>query len=156
MIRCRFEDSKEVALRHTTVDGILFSDGRIVLVRRGEGIPESGKWALPGGYVERNETVAGALEREIFEEIRVKVTGASLFAVVSDPGRDAMDRQNISIVFVVTSWDGVPTVGEEVSSVDLFSLEEVPGEENMAADHRKIIDAYSHSLNTERAAPLVL
>ncbi len=47
--------------------------GELLLVRRARD-PGKGKWGLPGGFVDRNETIESALAREIEEETRLVVT----------------------------------------------------------------------------------
>lgn len=51
----------------TCVSAVVVEDGQLLLVRRGRG-PAAGEWALPGGRVERGETVAEAVTREVVEE----------------------------------------------------------------------------------------
>ncbi|MCA9131869.1 MAG: NUDIX domain-containing protein [Planctomycetales bacterium] len=47
--------------------------GELLLVRRARE-PGKGKWGLPGGFVDRQESVEQALAREIMEETRLVVT----------------------------------------------------------------------------------
>ncbi|MEM6777160.1 MAG: NUDIX domain-containing protein [Planctomycetota bacterium] len=56
---------------------IINSRGRLLLVRRSRD-PGAGKWGLPGGFVDRNETIESALHREIMEETGLKVTRQTL------------------------------------------------------------------------------
>ena len=49
------------------VGAIAVEDGRILLVRRGRGAAQ-GEWSIPGGRVERGETMAEAVVRELAEE----------------------------------------------------------------------------------------
>ncbi|MFG0262346.1 MAG: NUDIX domain-containing protein [Novipirellula sp. JB048] len=51
--------------------------GQLLLVRRARD-PERGKWGLPGGFVDRRETVEQALAREVFEETQLSIS-APLF-----------------------------------------------------------------------------
>ena len=57
-------------------------DGAVLLIRR----TDNGNWALPGGAVEMNESVAGAAVRETFEETGMQVEVTGLLGVYSDPG----------------------------------------------------------------------
>lgn len=156
MICCTFEDGGRATLRHTTVDGILVKDEGVILSRRADGMTEAGRWSFPGGYVDRDETVTQALEREVREEVAVAVRSAVLFAVVSDPKRDPIARQNVSLVFLVTEWDGVPRVGMEVSAIDVFDSDTIPVVQEMASDHHRILKLYFDWKETRRALPFVM
>ncbi|EMI21361.1 MutT/NUDIX family protein [Rhodopirellula maiorica SM1] len=46
---------------------------QLLLVRRARD-PEQGKWGLPGGFVDRSETIEQALAREVFEETRLRIS----------------------------------------------------------------------------------
>jgi ADP-ribose pyrophosphatase YjhB (NUDIX family) len=41
-----------------------------------------GQWTLPGGRLRGGETIAGAIEREVFEETGIRVAAGSLIEVV--------------------------------------------------------------------------
>ena len=48
-------------------------DGRIFVARRPEGKALAGGWEFPGGKIEAGETAEHALEREILEELEIKI-----------------------------------------------------------------------------------
>jgi len=62
-------------------------DGRVLLVRRAK---EPGKdlWTVPGGRLERNETLAQAVAREVREETGLIVEVGALACVVERMGDD--------------------------------------------------------------------
>lgn len=74
-----------------TVDIILFAGERVLLIRRG-GHPFLGKLALPGGFVEPNETVQQAAVRELLEETRAQDVVLKQLPVFSAPDRDPRTR----------------------------------------------------------------
>lgn len=82
----------------------------VLLVRRGEH-PFLGKWALPGGFLRKDETIEECALREIFEETNVSPTALMLVDVFSDTDRDPRGRV-ISNAFVsIISEEGVKAMG---------------------------------------------
>jgi len=56
------------------VGALLFKDGRVLLGHRTETRAEfAGVWDMVGGHVEQDESLAGALRRELKEELGVDV-----------------------------------------------------------------------------------
>ena len=55
------------------VCAIIECDGRFLIARRTEGRHLALKWEFPGGKVEPGESEVEALERELFEELQVRV-----------------------------------------------------------------------------------
>jgi bifunctional NMN adenylyltransferase/nudix hydrolase len=53
-----------------TVDAVVVQAGHVLLVRRKE-FPGEGQWALPGGFVQQNETLRQACIRELMEETKI-------------------------------------------------------------------------------------
>lgn len=56
--------------------GVVIRDGTVLLGQRVAGKPYAGWWEFPGGKVEKGETIAHALARELHEELGLEV-GAS-------------------------------------------------------------------------------
>lgn len=55
------------------VGGIVFIDGRVVLIKRRHE-PLAGQWSLPGGAIELGETLHEGLRRELREEIGIETS----------------------------------------------------------------------------------
>ena len=74
-----------------TADVIVFreiqSQHEVLLVQRGNH-PYIGKWALPGGFVQENESVQEAALRELKEETHVSDIPVEAVGLFSKPGRD--------------------------------------------------------------------
>ena len=58
--------------------GAAWRDGRILMVRE---IADDGRWTLPGGWADVNESPATATERELFEESGFTARAVRLLAV---------------------------------------------------------------------------
>lgn len=104
-----------------SVKGVLLSEGRVVLLKN-----EREEWELPGGRLEKNESPRQCVEREVFEELNLRVEAgplldARVFEVVE--GRR---------VFIVAygcraeSFDGMRH-GCEHAEVGVFRLDELEG-----------------------------
>lgn len=142
MINCTFENGNQNSLRHVTVGCLVVQDGKILLAKRAAGLLEAGKWCLLGGYVDRDETTAQAIEREVMEESGWEITNLRLLRMNDNPNRPHEDRQNIDIIFVA---DAVKKTGEkdwESDEVRWYSLDSLPGREEIAFDHIDSIDLY--------------
>ncbi|HEY5923397.1 MAG TPA: NUDIX hydrolase [Kofleriaceae bacterium] len=62
-------------------------EGRVLLVERAQE-PGKGQWTVPGGRLERNETLAQAVAREVREETGLIVEVGALACVVERMGDD--------------------------------------------------------------------
>lgn len=58
-----------------TVDAVVTTSGHILVVERGA-MPGKGLWALPGGFLDRNERVREGAIRELYEETKLAVPRA--------------------------------------------------------------------------------
>ena len=62
------------------VGGVVISDGRALLIRRG-GPPLEGQWSIPGGMLEVGETLLEGVRRELLEETGIEVRVRELIEV---------------------------------------------------------------------------
>lgn len=142
MIQCTFENNNKASLRHAVVDVLVLKENKLLLVKRAAGILEAGKWALVGGYVERDENLQEAVAREIFEETGYRVEDITLLTVNHNPDRPHEDRQNISFVFFCQALVKEGESDWEVVDQQWFGFDELPEEKTIAFDHAKNIKLY--------------
>ena len=99
---------------------LLELDDKLVLLKRGVK-PQKGKWAIPGGYVDRGEEVKAAAIRETKEECGLSIEIKELLGVYSYSG-----QVPVVIVYVVKYLSGVLSPGDETVTAGLFSQDQVP------------------------------
>lgn len=154
MIECTFENGNKASLRHAVIDAIVIKDNKILLVKRSPQLTDGGKWAIVGGFVERDETLKQTVAREITEETGYLLTDIQLFTIVDNPDRNE-DRQNISFVYLCTVGEKVGEPDQESTEVKWFSLDNLPKEEEFAFDHYKIIQLYMKYKKENIALPII-
>src|SRR5438132_11667994 len=71
---------------------------RVLLIRR-KHEPFAGMWAIPGGFVDMDESLEAAARRELLEETGVRMNKLTQLHAFGDPGRDPRGR-NISITYL--------------------------------------------------------
>lgn len=117
-----------------TVDAIWLARGRLLLVRRGHP-PFKGHWALPGGFVESNETVEQAVVRELGEETGLCPASVRLSGVYSRPGRDPRGP-TVTVAFRARGRWAEPSGGSDARDAQWFPLRGLP---TLAFDHDEIV-----------------
>ncbi len=111
----------------------------VLLVRRGNE-PYKGCWALPGGFMEMDETIEHCAVRELQEETGIVVSEdmIRLIGVYSAPGRDPRGRTVTAAYRIDVADSMVATAGDDAAEVRWWPLEELPP---LAFDHNEIITA---------------
>jgi bifunctional NMN adenylyltransferase/nudix hydrolase len=105
-------DGAPYAPTFVTVDAVVIQSGHILLVERGAR-PGKGQWALPGGFINPNESLRNACLRELKEETRLKVPVPVLNgciqnqAVFDDPHRSQRGRTITHAFFIHLPADTV-------------------------------------------------
>ena len=108
----------------------------ILLIQRKDP-PFQNLWALPGGFMEMEETLEEAARRELREETGIMAGELIRFDSYDKPGRDPRGR-TITQVFVLV-WKesmGIPEAGSDAAGLKWFALNQLP---ELAFDHAEII-----------------
>lgn len=155
MITCTFENGKAASLRHVVVHAIVEKDGKLLLVKRSEKISEGGKWALPGGFVDRDETAGEAAVRELREESGWEGEVTALFRVNTNPNRPHEDRQNIAFDFLITPTRKAGDMDKETTHVEWVSIDSLPPLDSFAFDHGESIGYYLRYRTKKFATPVL-
>ncbi len=109
----------------TDLRGGVFRDGKILLVRE----RSDGKWSLPGGWADVNESPTEGIMREIREESGYEAARPRLVAVV-DRSLHAYEKQfpfhvyKLFFLCELTGGESCPDI--EISETGFFSLDALP------------------------------
>jgi 8-oxo-dGTP diphosphatase len=92
------------------------------LTKRLAGSHQGGKWEFPGGKVEKDETVAQALFRELKEEVAIEVLTCQPLTTIS---HDYGDKKVCLEVFIIDNYLGEPSAqeGQQQGWFSLSSLQ---------------------------------
>ncbi len=120
---------------------------KLMLIKRAnqnsEGQPniEGGKWALPGGFIEPNETAYVAAMRELEEETGVNGVKVKHFGVYDKIGRDQRGWiiSNAHYAIVPEALLEKRRAADDATEVELFDMVEV-SKLDLAFDHKQIIE----------------
>ena len=112
--------------------------GEVLLVRRGNE-PFKGCWALPGGFMEMDETIEHCAVRELMEETGIEADESMLIlvGVFSAPGRDPRGR-TVTAAYLVRADIGEAKAGDDAAEVRWWPLNALPP---LAFDHDAVIAA---------------
>jgi 8-oxo-dGTP diphosphatase len=124
-----------------TVDVVMMSlrqcDLQVLLVKR-RAWPYEGMWAIPGGFVNINESLEAAARRELQEETGVENVYMEQLYTFGDPGRDPRTRVITVVYFALLDSERLQVkAGDDAADVGWFSAYKLPP---LAFDHAKIIE----------------
>lgn len=111
-------------------------DGQVLLCRRAIE-PKHGFWTLPAGFMELDETVAQAAERETLEEANARVRLCSLFTLLSLP-----HAQQVFVMYLAELLDENFSPGPESLDVALFAEDRVPWKDIAFSSVRHTLEFY--------------
>lgn len=108
----------------------LISDNKLLLLKRGETAPwMPGKFCLPGGKLEPNETLIQAAIRELYEETNIKVSPTELHSLdisyKSGYNKQVFVCNTPNLYYVTLNWEHVEY--RWASFHDASSMKLVPG-----------------------------
>jgi len=133
------EEARRGAFPHPrlTVDAVAVRGDHVLLVRRGRE-PFEGRWALPGGFVNRGEPVEEAVLRELEEETGATGRILGLVGAYSRPDRDPRGH-TVSLVYAIEVDEGEVAGGDDAAEAAWYDLAATP---KLAFDHDQVLSDY--------------
>src|SRR5690348_15343377 len=133
-------DASKYERPSVTVDVVMMSlrqrDLQVLLVKR-RSWPFEGMWAIPGGFVQMDESLETAAKRELQEETGVHDVYLEQLYTFGDPGRDPRTRVITVVYFALLDSERLQVkAASDAADVGWFSLYDLPP---LAFDHDKII-----------------
>lgn len=125
-----------------TVDCVVFGlddgDLKVLLIQRADK-PFAGRWALPGGFVNMDETLDAAARRELKEETGLSCDYLEQLFTFGEPGRDPRGRTiTVAYYALIRRAEHRIQGGSDAKEAAWFSLHELP---SLAFDHDKILES---------------
>jgi 8-oxo-dGTP diphosphatase len=125
-----------------TVDALVLApmshEWFILLIQRGKE-PFKDQWALPGGFVNMDETLLQACIRELKEETGLHLEKMELFSIFDALERDPRQR-TISVVYFSFIEEIQPVTGkDDAAFADWLPISKLPP---LAFDHEEIVRKY--------------
>lgn len=122
----------------TVIDGQL----QVLLIERGNH-PEKGKWALPGGFVNLDESLDQAAARELQEETAVDLSAGGYLEQVKTYGYPGRDRRGFIISTLYAALIAElpePEAGDDASGARFVPVDEALSEDfPLAFDHDTLL-----------------
>ena len=122
-----------------TTDAIVVAreDGifKILLIRRQKD-PFKGRWALPGGFINMDETLQDACRRELREETGIITSELRLLGIYDAIDRDPRGRTISAVYYTILPACLQPEAGDDAIHAGWIPLGKLPP---LAFDHEKII-----------------
>lgn len=123
-----------------TADCVVITRGespRVLLIKRGND-PFKGQWAIPGGFMEMDETTRVCAIRELKEEANLDVSDVAMIGCYDAIGRDPRHR-TVTLAYlaiVEPSAMSLASAGDDAADHCWFPIGELPP---LAFDHDVIL-----------------
>jgi ADP-ribose pyrophosphatase YjhB (NUDIX family) len=129
------------------VRGAVFRADRVLLVREST----DGKWALPGGWADVNDTPSYAILKEIEQETGFTARVVKLAAVYDRNKRNQPPYlfHSWKMLFVCEITSGAARTSYETTAVEFFPLDQLPELSTGRSNAEQIRRMYQHHLNPQ-------
>lgn len=124
-----------------TVDSLIFSikpnSSKILLIQRDKE-PFEGFWALPGGFIEMDETLLESAIRELQEETGLYNIELTQLYTFGNPGRDPRGRTITTVFYGFADEEKVIIKADsDARNANWFDIKNLP---KLAFDHNIVVE----------------
>lgn len=126
-VRTMHTHTEKYSIHRIGVGGLCEHKNKILLVKISYG-PSKGKWILPGGLVERKETLSEAVEREVLEETGIRTKAKELLSArhMVTRTKDGEHASDLYLTFRVQYLTGDPQPYEgEVAKAEFIAFRQL-------------------------------
>jgi 8-oxo-dGTP pyrophosphatase MutT (NUDIX family) len=115
-------------------------EGKVLIGKRSENARYGGKWCLPGGYIEYEESFIETAHREVSEETGLEIRIEGIVNVVSNHLDDL--HHTIVIVLIGEISGGIQNPGDDLAEIQWINSELHAGIDYAFEADKKILDCF--------------
>lgn len=128
------------------VGGVIEKDGKFLLVQEAKEKCR-GKWNIPAGHLDPNETIFEGAKREVFEECGCKV---EISGILQIGNKIAPDNAWVSVIFSTKLLeDNIKFDTDEILDVKWFTYEEIMNMKDELRSYKWITEAITAYKNNK-------
>lgn len=128
-------------------EAVIVHDEKIMLIKRSD----NGLWAVPGGLVEVGETLAGAAQRELWEETGIRGQVTRLLGIFDSRVWQSKTKAHLyHAIFLAEATDLIPRTSSEATEVAFFGENNLP---ELSPGHQHRVPLLFKILRGEIPAP---
>ena len=136
-----YEYPRPAASVDVVVSRMIDGDEHILLIHR-KNDPYQGSWALPGGFLDMDETLEQAAARELKEETCLDALAVFQIGTFSAVDRDPRSRVISTAYEVTVNASQTPVAADDAADWQWKSLKSLDCENELAFDHAEIINLW--------------
>jgi ADP-ribose pyrophosphatase YjhB (NUDIX family) len=135
----------------TVATVVMTANRKTVLLAKRAIDPALGKWNIPGGFLENEETLEAGVHRETWEEARASIHVLDLLGIYT-----IMAASQVQLVYLSILLDADVSPGPESEEVQLFAWADVPWDDIAFTTHKwALLAALNHITSGDISSPLV-
>ncbi len=108
-----------------TASALIIRNGKVLLTKRAIS-PFKGQWDIPGGFLDVHEDPITGLQREMHEELGIRVSKPKFLSVYVGMYPSTPPQSTLNLYYVVTKYTGTLKPQDDVAAFAWQSLRRLP------------------------------